>query len=476
MRSILWPQIVLVLSAHVAWAADYERDVRPILTGHCVRCHGPEKQESGLRVDSVARLLQGGDRGPAIVPGKSGESLLIRALTGTDELERMPAESDPLSANHVAVLKKWIDEGAKLPAGETAAATAKTDHWSFRPVVRPPLPTVKQPLVEPHPDRPLHSRPPGARTAHAQRRSRPADADPPAEPRPARPAAAPDEVDAFLGDPTPDAYERVVDRLLASPHYGERWGRHWLDLARYADSRRLHDRRPALDLEVSRLGHRRAQPRPAVRPVHDRAARRRPVAARATTDQTIATGFHRNTLINQEGGTDPEQFRVEAVVDRVNTTGAVFLGLTVGCAQCHDAQVRPASRSASTTSCSRSSTSATSRISWPRRLCRRCNSLASRANWPPRRSSSVDHEAAAAGQSSAAALDAAGPERISLRRRRDAASSSTTSRCLVTGDSPATDTYTIAAETALGGVTAVRIEALTHDSLPKRGPGLSRNR
>ena len=135
----------------------------------------------------------------------------------------------------------------------------------------------------------------------------------------------------------------MVDRLLASPHYGERWARPWLDLARYADSNGYEKDAPADDVDVSRLGDQGAQRRHAVRPVHHRAARRRH-AAEATADQRIATGFHRNTLLNQEGGIDVEEARWETLVDRVNTTATVWLGSTIACAQCHNHKYDPFSQ------------------------------------------------------------------------------------------------------------------------------------
>ena len=131
-----------------------------------------------------------------------------------------------------------------------------------------------------------------------------------------------------------------LSRLLGSPHYGERWGRWWLDQARYADSNGYSDRRTTADLGLSRLGHQRSQRGHAVGRVHAAAACRRP-AADAGESQRVATGFHRNTQINQEGGIDPEQFRIDSVFDRVATTGTVWLGLTIGCAQCHDHKFDP---------------------------------------------------------------------------------------------------------------------------------------
>ena len=151
----------------------------------------------------------------------------------------------------------------------------------------------------------------------------------------------PEEVDAFVNDPSPDAYERLVDRLLASPHYGERWARRWLDLARYADTNgyekdRVRSIWPYRDWVIR--GHQR---RHAVRSIHDRATRRRHAAAARPLADRIATGFHRNTMLNEEGGIDPLEFRFYAMVDRVGTTGVVWLGLTVGCAQCHTHKFDP---------------------------------------------------------------------------------------------------------------------------------------
>jgi hypothetical protein len=471
MRTFLWPQVVVVLViGGAASAADFERDVRPILTKNCIRCHGPEKQESGLRVDSVARLLQGGDRGPAIVPGKSGESLLIRALSGTDELERMPAESDPLSVDRIAVLKQWIDEGAKPPAGEVIASRVNSDHWSFRPVVRPPLPTVSEPSWCRAPiDRFIRAR--------LERESlSPSDEATRATlirrlffdlvglpPRP-------DDVDAFLGDSNPDAYDRVVDRLLASPHHGERWGRHWLDQARYADSHGFTIDGPRSiwkyrDWVIAAINRDLPFDQFTIEQIAG------DLLPSATTDQIIATGFHRNTLINQEGGTDPEQFRVEAVVDRVNTTGAVFLGLTIGCAQCHSHKYDPVSQReyyelfAFFNQCDEPNILAPTPVQ-AMQLSRLKSELAA-VEVQLR-----DNAATAASHSSNAGWTLLDPTEFrsaggAMFVRLDDQS------LLVTGDSPATDTYTIAAETSLRGITAVRIEALTHDSLPKRGPGLS---
>ena len=152
----------------------------------------------------------------------------------------------------------------------------------------------------------------------------------------------PEEVDRFVRDQAPDAYERAVDRFLDDPAYGERWARMWLDLARYADSAGYgSDPLAAQHLALSRLGHRRLQPQPALRPVHARADRRRPAARTRASSDRIATAFHRNTMTNTEGGTDDEEFRVAAIKDRVDTTMQVWMGLTMGCAKCHSHKYDP---------------------------------------------------------------------------------------------------------------------------------------
>ena len=332
---------VVARAEQPAGAVDFARDVHPLLVAKCVKCHGPEKQESGLRLDSGAALLRGGDAGPPVMAGKAGESLLILAVTGKSEtVSRMPVKGEPLGDAEVAILKRWIDAGASVPATEALAAV-KSNHWAFQRPVWPAVPAVQgsefkvqgpidafvlarlaQEGIEPSAESPratllrrvfldLIGLPPGLQ-----------------------------EVEAFLEDGRPDAYERVVDRLLASPHYGERWGRHWLDLARYADSngytrdfgREIWKYREWVIGAINR-----GMPFDQFT-IEQLAGDMLPAA---TQEQLVATGFHRNTLFNEEGGTDPEQFRIEAVVDRVNTTGSVFLGLTVGCARCHTHKYDP---------------------------------------------------------------------------------------------------------------------------------------
>src|SRR5262245_34563434 len=324
---------------------DYVQDVKPIFTKHCTACHGGEKQKSGLRLDTVALARRGGDSGPAIEPGKSGESLLIQAVTGAEGVAAMPPKGEPPLANdEIALLKLWIDQGAKAPADEGATGPVKgANHWAFRAVVRPDAPpVVNQTWLRNALDafvlarlekEGLHPSPEADRVTLIRRVSFDLLGLPPTV----------EEVDAFLADTRPDAYAILVDRLLSSPHYGERWGRHWLDLARYADSNGFtRDFARSIwkyrDWVIENINNDKPFDQFAIEQIAG------DMLPDATIDQRIATGFHRNTLFNEEGGTDPEQFRVESVVDRVNTTGVAFLGLTVGCAQCHEHKYDPISQ------------------------------------------------------------------------------------------------------------------------------------
>jgi hypothetical protein len=324
---------------------DYLRDIKPLLARHCTACHGAEKQKSGLRLDSAALAKRGGDSGPAVEPGKSSESLLIQAITGAEGVAAMPPEGkERLSGDEISLLKTWIDQGAKAPDEESGNGPVKgAGHWAFRPVVRPNVPAVGNQAWMKNPidafvlarleKEGLPPSPEADRVTLIRRLSFDLLGLPPTV----------DEVDAFLADTRADAYELLVDRLLSSPHYGERWARHWLDLARYADSNGFtRDFARSIwkyrDWVIDSVYHDRPFDQFVVEQIAG------DMLPDATVDQRIATGFHRNTLFNEEGGTDPEQFRVESVVDRVNTTGIVFLGLTVGCAQCHEHKYDPISQ------------------------------------------------------------------------------------------------------------------------------------
>ncbi len=326
-------------------AIDYSTQIKPLLTKHCAQCHGVKKQQVGLRVDSASGLFTGGDSGPVVIRGESAKSLLVHAITGTEGASQMPPEGDKLTATEIDSIRHWIDEGAKSPADEvTEIAAAKTsEHWAFQTIrysIPPQLESkaslqngidnfVRQRLEQEK----LAPSEQAERTTLVRRIHLDLLGIPPTV----------ETIHEFLADQSPDAYERLVDRLLASPHYGERWGRDWLDAARYADSNGFTRDQPRTiwkyrDWVINAFNANLPFDQFTIEQIAG------DLLVQPTLEQLVATGFHRNTLINEEGGTDPEQFRVEAVVDRVNTTGTVFLGLTVGCAQCHDHKYDPISQ------------------------------------------------------------------------------------------------------------------------------------
>src|ERR1043166_9013221 len=340
MHRLQFVPCLILLPVAVLGAApiDYVREVKPVLAENCCRCHGASQQKGGLRLDTAALACKGGDNGAAWKPGKSADSLIIKVLKGThDEIGRMPYKKPPLPDAQIKLIEQWIDQGAPAPATEEPE---KNVHWSFVPPVRADPPAVRQKnwtrnsidhfILARLEQEKISPSPEADRVTLIRRLSLDLIGLPP----------TPAEVDAFLNDKRPDAYERVVDRLLASPHFGERWGRHWLDVARYADSNGYSIDAPRSiwkyrDWVIQALN----RDLPFDQFVIEQLAG--DLLSNATLEQKIATGFHRNTQINQEGGIDPEQFRVESILDRVNTTSTAFLGLTLGCAQCHDHKFDP---------------------------------------------------------------------------------------------------------------------------------------
>src|SRR5256884_2006875 len=322
----------------VAAPVDYVRDVKPIFAETCCRCHGGSQHKGGRRLDAAAGALKGGESGPAFEPGHGAGSLIVQAVKGTHpEIPRMPYKKRALSDAQIVMIEQWIDQGAQAPADEQPE---KSNHWAFVPPERPAPPSVKrQAWVRNSIDAFILARlekdgiapsPEADRVTLIRRLSLDLLGLPP----------TPEALDEFLRDTRPDAYERWVDRMLASPHYGERWGRWWLDAARYADSNGYSIDAPRQiwkyrDWVIDALNRALRFDQFAVWQLAG------DLLPDATLEQKIATGFHRNTQINQEGGIDPEQFRVECVVDRVNTTATVFLGVTLACAQCHDHKFDP---------------------------------------------------------------------------------------------------------------------------------------
>lgn len=326
-------------------AVNFQKDIQPILTRACLPCHGPEKQRGGLRLDSRENALKGGNTGIVLKPGDAAHSRLFLIVAGADQEMVMPPKGkQPLTPAELSLVRAWIDQGLRWSGPATIPATTASKHWAFQPIRKPEVPAVANRKWVRNPvdafilarleKEKLSPSPEADRITLLRRLSLDLIGLPP----------TPQEIEAFLGDASPDAYEKLVERLLSSPHYAEKWARHWLDLARYADSD----------------GYEKDTGRPHAwrwrNWVIDAFHRDLPydqfvleqlagdLFPGATTEQKVATGFHRNTLTNKEGGVDREQFRVEAVVDRVNTTTRAFLGLTFNCSQCHDHKYDPFSQ------------------------------------------------------------------------------------------------------------------------------------
>ena len=313
-------------------AVDFEKDVRPVLEDRCLHCHGEDKQKSKLRLDSVVGILRGGESGEAlIVAGNSAESYLLKRVTHVNAKEAMPPKGERLTAEQIATLRAWIDAGAKMPGADEAAASLKlkTDHWSFQPVKRPAGAGIDEFVLAKLRDKNLSLSPPAEKDTLIRRLSLVLHGMPP----------APQEVADFQNDTRPDAYARLVDRVLASPRHGERWARHWMDVVRYADTNGFETNRerktawPYRDYLIDAFN--------ADKP-YDQFVKEQ--IAGDATGADAATGFlvagqydivksaDENTMLTQ---------RQDELADMVNTTGTAFLGLTIGCARCHNHKFDP---------------------------------------------------------------------------------------------------------------------------------------
>jgi hypothetical protein len=308
---------------------QFARDIQPILSTYCFTCHGPDEKtrKAGLRLDlpeTAVKKLRGG--GHAIVARDSKASELVARIFSSDDTERMPPakHNKQLKESEKQLLKRWIDEGAEFQR-----------HWAFAPVKRAPLPKVKDArwarsavdhfILGRLEAEGLRPSPEADRYTLARRVALDLTGLPPPL----------DEVERFVADTSPDAYERFVDRVLRQPSYGERWAGLWLDLARYADSKGFAEDNARViwryrDWVIDAFNANMPFDRFTVEQIAG------DLLPGATDEQVLATAFHRNTLTNDEGGTTDEEFRVSAVVDRVNTTMQVWMGMTMACAQCHD--------------------------------------------------------------------------------------------------------------------------------------------
>jgi hypothetical protein len=479
---LLAPTISLVFLATVRAEGEgevrFNRDVRPILSNNCYYCHGPDPKhrEADLRLDTSEGALA-----MAIVPGKPDESPLIERVTSHSDDERMPppaSKKGPLTREQIATLRRWIEQGAKyeghwafLPLTKSEPPPVQNEAWVQTPIDRFILARLEQSGIAPSPE------------AEAATLIRRLSLDLTGL------LPSPEEVQEFgraFSEDRDAAYAALVEKLLASPHYGERWGRHWLDQARYADSsgysidseramwpyrdwviQALNDDLPFDQFTVEQLAG--------------------DLLPDATKRQLVATAFHRNTLVNEEGGTDPQQFRHEAVVDRVNTTAAVWLGLTVGCAQCHTHKFDPITHREyyelfaffnNTTDVNNKG--ATVSVARGEMLGHPSPPL------PPAPEADArfaERQAAWEQEQLAKLVSAEQPvprwqplEYADLTTSSGAALKRLDDNSILAGDSPGDhDSYRIAARSKLKQIAALRLRVLTHDSLPQQGPGTASN-
>lgn len=322
----------------------FETRIRPLLVEKCFKCHGDRKQWGGLRLDSRESLMRGGESGAAIVPGKPDKSLLISAIRETDDDLRMPKD-DKLTQRQIAEIVRWIEMGAPFPREAGAASRIRDpNHWAFQPPAEQPVPTV------------VNTDWPQSTLDHFILAKLEAEALSPAEQADKRTLIRrvtfdviglpprPEEIDAFLADASPDAFARVVDRLLSSPQYGERWGRHWLDVARYADSNGFDENVAHgnawryRDYVVAAFNRDKPFDRFVIEQLSgdllpfDNESQQH--------EQLIATGF---LSIGPKvlAETDEAKMRMDIIDEQLDTTGRAFLGLTLGCARCHDHKFDP---------------------------------------------------------------------------------------------------------------------------------------
>jgi hypothetical protein len=456
-------------------AVDFGTQVLPILQNSCYSCHSGNRPIGGLRLDARSFAMR------AIVPGNGKDSRVVHRLEGMDGEPQMPFGLAPLPAEQIETLKAWIDQGARWPD-----AFAGDEHWSYIKPVKPALPPVKDEKWVRNPiDRfvlarlekeGLHPSPEASKETLIRRLSLDLIGLPP----------TPAEVDAFVRDTRPDAYDRLVDKLLASDRYGERWARLWLDLGRYADSNGYEkdDRRsmwPYRDWVIKALNSNMHFDQFAIEQVAG------DMLPNATNDQKIATGFLRNSMFNNEGGVDPEENNWNIQLDRATTVSTVFLGSTIGCAECHDHKFDPFTQKqfysmvAFFNNADFGKNGATFSepvldLPGPAQAAKRDELNAEIKKWQAQLN---DTSAAAQEHQKVweqSILDEQ-PKWQSLAHSHVESTGGSTLKVnsdnsvLASGTNPETDTYVIDAKTPLREITGIRLEAIPDTSLPHGGPG-----
>ena len=460
---------------------DFSSQIRPIISSKCFSCHGPDEssRKAKLRLDLRDEAIKDHKGTRAIVPGDAASSEMVRRITATDADDIMPPPKTgrTLSAAEIDLLKRWIQQGATY-----------SPHWAFVKPERAALPTVKTKswprnamdyfILAKLEKNGLKPSPPADRHALVRRLSLDLTGLPP----------TPAEVNAFVNDQQRDAYERLVDRLLRSPAYGERWARLWLDLARYADSAgygsdplRLNIW-PWRDWIIRALNRNLPYDRFTIEQIAGDLLPRNPDSD--DQDLTIATAFHRNTMTNTEGGTDDEEFRVAAIKDRANVTAQVWMGLTMGCAQCHSHKYDPITHREyyqfyAFFNQTEDNDQPDERPTLPlptkeqrEKIEKLKAEIAGLEKERNKMTPEFEADLAEWESEQTKGIDWILLEPIDLNSYRGATLSKLSDHSvLAAGHSPETDTYTIKARTDLTNITAVRFELLPDDSLPKQGPG-----
>ncbi|QDT22364.1 PSD1 and planctomycete cytochrome C domain-containing protein [Gimesia chilikensis] len=344
----IYPEFALAES-ETAKKVSFSRDILPILKTHCLECHSGEEPESSFSLSTRQTTLAGGNYGKAVIPQQPARSLLFQMISGThpDKIV-MPPEGERLPAREIALIREWIQQGApwpeKLVLGNESEPNPQKSHWAFQTISNPELPTVRKSdwcrneidyfilhRLEKEQFTPSAE---ADKTTLIRRVTLDLTGLPP----------SPEEVMAFLQDKRPDAYERLVDRLLQSPHFGEKWARPWLDLCHYADSDgyltdavRPHAWR-FRDWVVQSLNQNKPFDQFTIEQIAG------DLLPESSTEAHAGTGFLRQTLSNREGGADLEEFRVNKVVDRTKLMGTIWLGLTLDCCRCHNHKYDPISQ------------------------------------------------------------------------------------------------------------------------------------
>lgn len=447
---------------------DYARDVRRILSDKCFKCHGPDPktQKAGLRLDlreaAVAETKSGVK---PIVPGNPDESELVRRILSDDEDEVMPPASakNPLTEEQKQILKRWVAEGAEykphwayiapqrpaLPAVQPVRKAGGPANWARNAIDYFVLAKLQEKGMAPSGEADRYTL---ARRAYLDLVGMPPTAE---------------QADAFVNDTSPDAYERMVDRLLDSPAYGERWARPWLDLARYADTNGYEKDRPRVmwpyrDWVIGAINADMPYDRFTIEQIAG------DMLPGATQDQVIASGFHRNTMLNEEGGIDPQEFRFYSLVDRVATTGTVWLGLTVGCSQCHTHKYDPLMHD---------------EFYGMMAFFNQADEVKQQVKDAAITAQREQVEAKVAVMKSELASKFPVPGDVKWAAPEVKAAHAQSATLSVTGDGAvlsagtraATDTYTLVLETNEPRVETIRLELLADASLPHRGPGRADN-